>query len=46
MSDGTTTDVKITSTHMDLPDLLIPRDQELVADVVLILQAGFSVETS
>jgi hypothetical protein len=46
VSNGTTIDVKITSTHMDLPDLLIPHDQELVADVVLILQSGFSVETS
>jgi hypothetical protein len=33
---NTTIDVKATSTHMDLPDLLIPHDQELVADAYLL----------
>jgi hypothetical protein len=36
VSNGTTIDVKTTSTHMELPDLLIPHDQELVADVYLL----------
>jgi hypothetical protein len=36
VSDGTTIDVKTTSTHMELPHLLIRDDQELVADVYLL----------
>ncbi|OYR74028.1 hypothetical protein DJ71_19415 [Halorubrum sp. E3] len=37
VNNGTTIDVKATSTHMELPDLLIPHDQELVADVYLLV---------
>lgn len=37
VSDGTTIDVKATSTHMNLPDLLVSADQELVADVYLLV---------
>lgn len=36
VNDGTTIDVKATATHMTLPDLLIPYDQDLVADVYLL----------
>ncbi|MDL0133719.1 hypothetical protein [Halobacterium salinarum] len=37
VNNGTTIDVKATSTHMELPDLLIPHDQELGADVYLLV---------
>lgn len=33
ISDGSRLDVKSTATHMRIPDLLVPADQELVADV-------------
>lgn len=36
VNNGTTIDVKTTSTHMELPDLLIPYNQELVADAYLL----------
>lgn len=32
----TTIDVKTTATHLEIPDLLIPYDQDLVADVYLL----------
>ncbi len=36
VADGRTIDVKTTATHLELPDLLVPYDQELVADVFLL----------